>query len=167
MSCNISLDTKTKSISIGLSMISILSILYFTIQPKLIDEYHQYNLNDVLHIITPSLSLVSNLLLYQAVLDIHHQSLYYWPKPKVCILSWLLIHAVVALLILYEITSCLFPIRDENVLPIRNSACFNLDTSVKSILKSLSVILMVEELLILLGMMTVISLLADYKKQSY
>ena len=47
------------------------------------------------YVVIVLLCLISNLLLYQATIQLSDNSLYYWPKPKYCILSWVTMHLVV------------------------------------------------------------------------
>ena len=152
MSCVFSLMNRAKVLSIVLSLLSLSMLLYYTIQPKVEAEQDRaYHLKDFLQIISPSITLVTNLLLYQAIIDIHHQSLYYWPKPKYCLLSWLLVHSTVTILLTHELVCCFYSIHEKYSQSTSGAAsCFNQQTNSLIILSTTLFIL--EEILIQLKM---------------
>ena len=152
-----SLKNKAKCASLLLSIVSVAMILYYGIQLKIAKAYHidKHGLNDIMYIITPCLTLLTNLLLFQAVIDLQHQSLYYWPKPKVCLLWWMLIHSIVVLLLLNEIMCCFYSFSGQDCWfpSAKKLSCHN-QSSVHIILSLIMFI--IEEIFILFGMKIVI-----------
>ena len=93
--CNdLSLQTKAKAVSLLFSVVSIIVIVFYIINPQLIKDKENHDLHDYLYIILAALALLSNLLMYQALLDISSSKLYYWPDPRYCFLYWILVHSV-------------------------------------------------------------------------
>ena len=161
-----SLKNKAKCASLILSFVSIAMILYYTIQLKLTTSYNvdKHSLNEFMYIITPCLTLLTNLLLFQAVIDLQHQSLYYWPKPKVCLLFWMLVHSIVILLLLNEIMCCFYSLRGQDCwFPnAKNLSCHN-QSNVHIIVSIIMFI--IEEIFILFGIKIVIKVLENHKKE--
>ena len=166
MSCSFSLMNRAKVLSIVFSFLSLSMLLYYTIQPKVEAKKDlEYQLKDFIQIIAPSITLVTNLLLYQAVIDIHHQSLYYWPKPKYCLLSWLLVHSSVTILLTHELVCCFYSIHGKYWVSTSEVAtCFNQQTDSQALVILLTAIFIFEEILIIFGMKIVLELLSAYKK---
>ena len=166
MSCSFSLMNRAKVLAIVFSLLSLSMLLYYTIQPKVdAEQDREYHLKDLLQIIAPSITLVTNLLLYQAVIDIHHQSLYYWPKPKYCLLSWLLVHSTVTILLTHELVCCFYSIHEKYSKSSSGVAtCFNQQTDSQPIVILSTTLFIFEEMLIIIGMKIVLEVLSAYKK---
>ena len=167
MICGVSLMNRAKVLSIVFSLLSIAMLLYYTIQPKVKAENDlEYHLKDFLQIIAPSLTLVTNLLLYQAVIDIHHQSLYYWPKPKYCLLTWLFVHSTVTILLTHELVYCFYSIHGKYSLSTSGFAtCFNQQTTSKVLVIFSTTLFIFEEILIIIGMKIVLEVLSAIQKR--
>ena len=166
MAITYSVEIKAKAMSVIFCVISIAALIYFSIQPTIVNGKHGYDLQDFVTIIIPSLTLVSNLLLLQCVLDIHHDSLYYWPNPRVGLLSWIFLHLSVLLMIIYEATSCFYSIKegDHPVSTTTTKAtCLNLEFYSYEATISQILVLIILGTLLLYGMKVVINVLADYK----
>ena len=163
-----SLKNKAKCASLLLSFVSTAMILYYAILLKLGKEQHvaKNGLNDLMYIITPCFTLLTNLLLFQAVIDLQHQSLYYWPKPKVCLLSWMLVHSIVILLLLNEMMCCFYSFSGQNCwFPnAKNLSCHH-QSSVHIIVSI--VMFIIEEIFILFGMITVVEVLEKHRKEAF
>lgn len=166
MAITYSVEIKAKAMSVIFCVISIAALIYFSIQPTIVNGKHGYDLQDFVTIIIPSLTLVSNLILLQAVLDIHHESLYYWPSPRVGFLSWIFLHLSVLLMIIYEATSCFYSIKEGNY-PVATTTtkatCLNLEFYSYEATISQILVLIILGTLLLYGMKVVINVLADYK----
>ena len=111
-------------------------------------------------------TLVSNLILLQAVLDIHHDSLYYWPSPRLGFLSWIFLHLSVLVMMIYEATSCFYSIKERNHLiatAATKATCLNLEFYSYEATISQILVLIVLGTLLLYGIKVVINVLADYK----
>ena len=163
-----SLKNKAKCASLLLSFVSITMILYYAILLKFGKEQHvaKNGLNELMYIITPCFTLLTNLLLFQAVIDLQHQSLYYWPKPKVCLLSWMLVHSIVILLLFNEMMCCFYSFSGQDCwFPnAKNLSCHH-QSRVHIIVSIIMFIL--EEIFILFGMKTVIEVLENHKKDAF
>ena len=162
MDYNISLFTKAKSIAFVFSLLSIIALLYYLIQPSWLDarqDHHKYNLSEYVHIIAILLVLITNLLLYQAILDISCKSLYYWPNPKYCLLSWLIVHCIVMLLLFSNMVSCFHSLRRQDFASTHKDQ----ETSSKINLIPFCILLALGQMLILLGMKTVLNVFAEHK----
>ena len=161
------LKNKAKCASILLSFVSIVMILYYAILLKVVNAYQidRHNLNEFMYIITPCLTLLTNLLLFQAVIDLQHQSLYYWPKPKPCLLWWMLVHSIVILLLLNEIMCCFYSFSGQDCwFPnAKNLSCHN-QSSVHIIISLIMFI--IEEIFIIFGMKIVMKVLENHKKEA-
>ena len=161
-----SLEIKAKVISVLFCVISTAALIYFSIQPKIVNDNQGYHLQDFVSIIIPSLTLVSNLILLQAVLDIHHDSLYYWPSPRSGFLSWIFLHLSVLVMMIYEATSCFYSIKEGNHIiatAATKATCLNLEFYSYEATISQILVLIVLGTLLLYGMKVVINVLADYK----
>ena len=87
--------TRVKLISGLFSLLSIIMFVYFMVKSTLMDGKYGMNFVDYAYVVIVLLCLISNLLLYQATIQLSDKSLYYWPKPKYCILSWITMHLIV------------------------------------------------------------------------
>ena len=87
--------TRAKLISGLFTLSSIIIFVYFLVKSTLIDGKYGTDFLDYAYIVIVLLCLISNLLLYQATIQLSDKSLYYWPKPKYCILSWITMHLIV------------------------------------------------------------------------
>ena len=112
-----------------------------------------------------SLSQAKEILLFQAVIDLQHQSLYYWPKPKPCLLWWMLIHSIVILLLLNEIMCCFYSFSGQDCwFPnAKNLSCHN-QSNVHIIISLIMFI--IEEIFIIFGMKIVMKVLENHKKEA-
>ena len=87
--------TRVKLISGIFTMVSIIMFVYLMVKSTLMDGKYGLDFLDYAYVIIMLLCLISNLLLYQATIQLSDKSLYYWPKPKYCILFWITVHLVV------------------------------------------------------------------------
>ena len=87
--------TRVKLISGIFTMLSIIMFVYLMVKSTLMDGKYGFDFLDYAYVIIMLLCLISNLLLYQATIQLSDKSLYYWPKPKYCILFWITVHLVV------------------------------------------------------------------------
>ena len=166
MNCSFALINRAKGLSVILSLVSLSMLLYYLIQQELTTiKNREYDLTYFVHLIVPSIALLVNLLLYQAIIDIYHQSLYYWPKPKVCLLWWILIHSIIFLLLLEELIRCIYSYRGQDCLSTSElRRCLNEETNSKSFIIPASIIYTILEVLILYGMKTVFEVLANISR---
>ena len=103
--CNdLSLQTKAKGVSLLFAVLAIILIVFFIINPQLVQDKENLDFKDYLYIILPALALLSNLLMYQAFLDISSSKLYYWPDPKYCFLWWILVHSASLIIFFLNMT---------------------------------------------------------------
>ena len=105
---------KVKAVAIILSLLS-LSVMFYKIEriinkePKLEDEISNEEQENVMHVIMIMVTLLTisvNLLLYQGALDVDRIDLYFWPDPKYCIYTWLVVYGTLLLVYLYGMASC-------------------------------------------------------------
>ena len=87
--------TRAKLISGLFTLLSIIIFVYLMVNSTLMDGKYGVDFLDYAYIGIVLLCLISNLLLYQATIQLSDKSLYYWPKPKYCILSWITMHLIV------------------------------------------------------------------------
>ena len=87
--------TRVKLISGLFTILSIIMFVYLMVKSTLMDEKYGLDFLDYAYVIIVLLCVISNLLLYQATIQLSDKSLYYWPKPKYCILSWITMHLIV------------------------------------------------------------------------
>ena len=161
MECSLSLVNKAKAISFVFSLVSIVVALFFLVHPKIIEEDdHKYTLNECVYIITATSALITDLLLYQATMDMKHKSLYYWPNPNYCLLSWIVVHLIVLALLVSRMSSCIYSLIDQNF----TSAYENQESSYKNNLVLLSIVLASGQILIILAVKTVLNVFQSYNK---
>ena len=89
----LSTTVKSKLISITFSMVSILVIVYYLIDP-ISETKYRHGMIGLIYPLVAGWLLLINLLLYQAVLCIPHTSLHYWPHPRVAIIVWIMSHSI-------------------------------------------------------------------------
>ena len=87
--------TRVKLISGLFTILSIIMFVYLMVKSTLMDGKYGLDFLDYAYVIIVLLCVISNLLLYQATIQLSDKSLYYWPKPTYCILSWITMHLVV------------------------------------------------------------------------
>ena len=87
--------TRVKLISGLFTMLSIIVFVYLMVKSTLMDGKYEVDFIHYAYVVIVLLCLISNLLLYQAAIQLSDKSLYYWPKPKYCILSWITMHSVI------------------------------------------------------------------------
>ena len=112
MNCTITTLSKVKAVAIALSLLS-LSVMVYNIEriinkPKIEDEKAPENAIHVIMIMVASLTFLANLLLCQGALDLSSIDLYFWPDPKYCKMSWLLVYVTLLLVYLYGMASCFY-----------------------------------------------------------
>ena len=104
---SISLITKSKLIALAFSLISILILVYLLAEPIVNKENHEMNLKKYVNMLATSLSLLTNLLLCQAILDyqaeMEGKTLHYWPGQNYCVLSWIVVHLFVLGILFFNI----------------------------------------------------------------
>jgi hypothetical protein len=159
---SISLITKTKLIAFAFSLISIVMLVYFFMEP-ILNKEKKMDLKEYMHIFAILLSLLTNLLLYQAILDYQAElegiRLNYWPNQNYCVLSWIIVHLIVFGILFFNMLSCFYLLNDQN------STTRLTQEKVRTISKTddvvLNVFLIIGQLSILLGMKMVIKLLKE------
>ena len=87
--------TKVKLISGLFTLLSIIVFVYLVVKSTLMDGKYGMDFIHYAYVVIVLFCLISNLLLYQATIQMSDKSLYYWPKPKYCILSWITMHLIV------------------------------------------------------------------------
>ena len=87
--------TRVKLISGLFTILSIIMFVYLMVKSTLMDGKYGVDFIHYAYVVIVLLCLISNLLLYQATIQLSDKSLYYWPKPTYCILSWITMHLVV------------------------------------------------------------------------
>ena len=161
MECSLSLINKAKAISFVFSLVSIVVALLFLVHPKITEEDdHKYTLNECVYIITATAALITDLLLYQSTMDMKHKSLYYWPNPNYCFLSWIVVHLIVLALLVSRMSSCIYSLIDQNF----TSAYENQEPSYENNLVLLSIVLASGQILIILAVKTVLNVFQSYNK---
>ena len=116
MHCTISVLRKVQAVVVTLSLLSLSVMVYNII--KLIDNedenkekannWTRNNMVYVIMIMATTLTLLVNLLLYQGALDMTSIDLYYWPDPKHCLGSWLLVYGSILVVYLCGMASCFY-----------------------------------------------------------
>ena len=66
------------------------------------------NIINGIAILVSVLSLVVNMLLYQGALDIAYIDLYFWPDPKLCLMSWIVVWSAILAVSTYGMASCFY-----------------------------------------------------------
>ena len=92
--------TRAKLISGLFTLSSTIIFVYLVVKSTLIDGKYGMDFLDYAYIVIVLLCLISNLLLYQATIQLSDKSLYYWPKPEYCILYWITMHLLVLVILL-------------------------------------------------------------------
>ena len=87
--------TRAKLISGLFTLLSTIIFVYLMVKSTLMDGKYGMDFIHYAYVVIVLLCLISNLLLYQATIQLSDKSLYYWPKPKYCILSWITMHLIV------------------------------------------------------------------------
>ena len=158
---SISLITKTKVIAIAFSMISIMMLVYSFTEPIL--ENHKMNFKGYVNMFAISLSLLTNLLLCQAIFDyqaeLENKALNYWPSQNYCVLSWIIVHLFALGILFFNMLSCFYLL--NNQISTAGMTQEKVKTNSKTNDVVLSVFLIIGQLSILLGMKMVIKLFKE------
>ena len=121
------------------------------------------NFKEYVNVLAISLSLLTNLLLCQAIFDyqaeLERKMLNYWPSQNYCVLSWIIVHLFVLGILFFNMLNCFYLL--NNRISTTGLAQEKVKTTLKTNDVVLSVFLIIGQLSILLGMKMVIKLFKE------
>ena len=155
-SFSVTIITKAKVISFSFCLLSIIMLVYICIQIWIYDKENHVNFNQYIYLLAAFLSILSNLLLYQGILE-KSLGFTYWPNSNCCLLSWILVHIIVIGILFLNTISCFYSLSNKtNSASSTSSGRKNEDETSQKSLILLSVLLILGQLLILLGIKVVL-----------
>ena len=165
LSSNITIITKVKAISCSFCLLSIIMLVYILVQPSVYERGNHVNLNQYFCLFVASLTLLTNLLLYQATLQVT-LSLNFWPNSNYCLLTWIIVHIIIQGMLVFKMISCFYALSNEtNFSRIKFSGGRREDKTSQTSLILLSVLLITGQLLISFGMKIVLQFYEESNKE--
>ena len=164
LSSNITIITKVKAISFSFCLLSIIMFVYILVQPSVYEKERHVNFNQYVGLFAASLTLLTNLLLYQATLQVT-LSLTFWPNSNCCLLIWMIVHIIVHGMLAFNMVSCIYALSNKtNFSSNKFGDGRKEDQLSQTSLILLSVLLIMGQLLILIGMKIVFQFYEESNK---
>ena len=152
----VTIITKVKAISLTFCLLSIVVLVFVVIQISVNENANRQNFNQYFNLLATSLSLITNLLLYQAILEITF-GFTFWPNANYCLVSWMLVHLFILGILFLNTLSYIYTLSNKTNFAIDSfSERRKEDETSRNIQILLSILLIMGQLLILYGIKVVI-----------
>ena len=152
----VTIITKVKAISLIFCLLSIIMLVFVVIQISVNENANRQNFTQYFNLLGTSLSLITNLLLYQAILEIT-LGFTFWPNANYCLVSWILVHLFILGILIFNTLSYIFTLSNKTNFAIDSSSERRKeDETSRNIQILLSILLIMGQLLILYGIKVVI-----------